>query len=157
MYYIIKDYEPMTCPKLIQVEPVEQENSMDLFYLVINGERVKRATEYLDLTVIESVAMNLNEFEGFVASAKAIETIDRNGFTVREFTFNGFFVTMKEEMMLPIAKFVKWSKEPGFFDAKLSGGSQRYIPTCAVENVKFLTFFLPQRAPSRPNNPVRRC
>ena len=56
-------------------------------------------------------------------------------YNVKNFTYNGFFVSLAEGEAPYTAEFLEWTTDPGVAKCNCSDGKMRLIPTCALVGV----------------------
>lgn len=129
MKYIIKDYEPLTIPKSINLKETKKS-----FTLEINGATVKVIPEYIDglqPDKIKSVQISKEEYESIKEEFNAQE--DPYPFIIKNFKYNGFIGQNLDGIAPYKAVFIKWSGDPGIAQMMCSDRQTRLIPTFALK------------------------
>lgn len=84
-------------------------------------------TPYNDPVIIEDEA----SFKEYKSIAKNYET-HKFPHPVKQFSYNGFFGELSNELAAYTAKFKSWSGDPGVAHFECSDGETRLIPTFAI-------------------------
>lgn len=106
--------------------------SYDMF---VDGKPLMYRGKYLDGRSYEHQMSASYEDKKHILIAMALPEEVRNNsfiFTIKNFKYNGFGVEHIKGIAKYMAKFLKWSGDPGVAIMECSDHKTRHIPTCAI-------------------------